>query len=251
MQIARQLGDSWLVIGDLIWLGQVSTAQGEYEPAAIYYQECLAMVREKGDRRMAAILLACLGHVHYLKKEYFEAQQVFEESLEICRTVKDEHEMGMAFGNLGNVARAQGQYPMALEHFLRSVELLERTGERWGLCLNTKRLGYLYSEMGEIDSAWASYQRAMQLALQHDLPAETLDILLGIAGVLARQGEFKRAVELASLTLAHTATAMDARENAMQLLGEIECSLPESEFEAARQRGRSLQLIQVVKDYLP
>jgi tetratricopeptide (TPR) repeat protein len=251
LQIARQLGDSWLVIGVLIWLGQVGTALGQYEPAIAFYQECLALVREKGDRRMTAILLACLGHVHYLKKENTEAQQAFEESLEICQATDDQHEMGMAYGNLGNVARAQGDYARAREHFLQSIELLERTGERWGLCLNTKRLGHCYSEMGEIELAWETYRRAMQLALQHDLPAEMLEILLGLAGLLARQGEPGRAIELASLVLAQSATSMDTRESAMQLLGEIECSLPEGEFAAAWQRGRALQLQAVAESYLP
>ena len=251
LQIARQLGDSWLVIGVLIWLGQVGTALGQYEPAIAYYQECLALVREKGDRRMIAILLACLGHVHYLKKENTEAQQVFEESLEICQATDDQHEMGMAYGNLGNVARAQGDYAQAREHFLQSIELLERTGERWGLCLNTKRLGHCYSEMGEIDLAWETYQRAMQLALQHDLPPEMLEILLGVAGLLVRQGELGRATELASLVLAQSATSMDTRESAMQLLGEIECSLPEDEFAAAWQRGRALLLHAIAESYQP
>jgi hypothetical protein len=44
---------------------------------------------------------------------------------------------------------------------------------------------------------------------------------------------------------------MDARESAMQLLGEIECSLPEEAFAAAWQRGRALQLQAVAESYLP
>jgi len=44
---------------------------------------------------------------------------------------------------------------------------------------------------------------------------------------------------------------MDTRESAMQLLGEIECSLPEDEFAAAWQRGRSLLLHAIAESYLP
>jgi predicted ATPase/DNA-binding SARP family transcriptional activator len=251
LQFARQLGDSWLVIGVLIWLGQVATAQGQYEPAAIYYQEGLAMVREKGDRKTIAIMLACLGRVHYLMKEFVEAQQVFQESLEVCRNLEDKPEMGMAYGNLGDVARALGEYEQAREDYLHSLALLDQEGDYWRLCINIKRLGYLYSETGEYNEAWANFRRAMQLALQQDLRAEMLDILLGIAGILLHQGELPRSTELASLVLAHDATAMDVRESAMHLLGEIEDNLPEDKFTAAWQGGRSLQLQKVAEGFLP
>jgi tetratricopeptide (TPR) repeat protein len=238
------------VIWILFKLGQVTTALGDYEQAKACYQDCLPMLLEKGDRRMTAITLSSLGHVHHLLAEYEKAQAAFEESLAICQATQNEHEMGFVYGNLGNVRRALGDHEAARRYYRQSVELLERRGENWGLCLNLKRQGILYTEMDEFDAAWGSFRRAMQLAMLQDLPPEMLDILLGIAGILTRQDEPERAAELASLALAHTATAMDARENAMYLLGQIEGRLPEEIFEAARQRGRSMDLRLVAEGVL-
>ncbi len=251
LEIARQLDDSWQVIGILFKLGQVTTAMGDYEQAKACYQECLPKLREKGDRRMTASTLSSLGHVHYLLAEYDEAQGAFEGSLAVCQATENEHEMGFVYGNLGNVSRALGDYEAARRYYQQSVDVLERRGENWGLCLNLKRQGILYTEMGEIEAAWASFRRAMQLAILQELPPEMLEILLGVAGLASRQGDKERAVELASLALAHTATAMDARENAMQLLGQVEDELSQEAFDAARERGRAMDLRSTAESYLP
>lgn len=249
-EVSQQLGDQWREIDCYLKLGRITTSLGQYVEAKEYYQTSLERSREMGNSGYVAVNLACVGNAHYLLGEFEEAKLVFQESLEICQAIGDEHEMGMAYGNLGNVTRAFGDMDLASEYYLESVRLLEKTHEPWGLCVNLNRLASLCVERGDLSAAWQYYQQALELASQMDLLAEALEAVIGAAEVLVHHRQPVRAIELLAFGLLHSATAMQAKETGIKLLGELEDQVSPEAFKAACQRGRAFKLHEVVTSVL-
>lgn len=74
--------------------------------------------------------------------------------------------------------------------------------------------------------------------------------MVGLASLLAREGELLRAVELIALALHHPATYHGDRVRAQELLAELESELSSEVLAAAIARGQARELDAVAEEIL-
>jgi tetratricopeptide (TPR) repeat protein len=96
--------------------GRIATRQGEYDRAASYLEQALALGRvHAGPADLAATLIA-LGGLSTYQGDYPRARERYEESLAIRREagiLQDPRSMGILLHNLGTLAATEGDYARA------------------------------------------------------------------------------------------------------------------------------------------
>ena len=80
--------------------------------------------------------------------------------------------------------------------------------------------------------------------------ASRLYVLLGPSKLLAREGNVKRAVELATLALHHPASVEETKIRAQEHLAELQRQLEPAVFATAQERGQARDLEATVRELL-
>ncbi len=193
-------------------LGAILLAAGEQQRAAPLLHEAVALAREVGDTRIAALAINNLGDLALTGGDYAAAEPLFEESLALLRERGDTANVARSLFNLGAVALMLDRLPVARDRFREALALGQAAGDKE-------------------DLAWC---------------------LLGIAGLGAVGGDGDRAAMLLGAAVAvldamgaalkpferrlHDTTAVRAR----QLCGN-------GAFDDARRRGADLELDEAIQ----
>jgi hypothetical protein len=90
----------------------------------------------------------------------------------------------------------------------------------------------------------------LELAVAAQVPSRHLLTLVGVARVLARQGDKDRALELLALVMNHRLSWQLAKDQAAPLIAELEADLSPDVVVAARERGRARDLEATVVELL-
>jgi len=111
-------------------LGEVMRCQGDYEQAAKFYDENLALFRHLDNNWRIAFLLHNLGHVARAQGNHEGMAALFEESFVLFRELG--HKAGIAdcLAGLAAVAGVQGQQELAVQLFAASQALFTALGVR-------------------------------------------------------------------------------------------------------------------------
>lgn len=219
-QIGKEIGDRW---GETISLNFLATALAS--------QKKLVEAREKADRALQifgqeiceyfGLTWAALvrGLVAITAGAYKEAKPFYERSLKAAQALNYRRTTQQSYDNLGDVAFHLGEVEQAEEYFRRSLGVSEETGQK----------------------------------------REMVITLYDIAKVWAVQGKKAQALELVTMVLHHPLSALHLflrtedtplREAAERLRAEMEANLEPETYQAAWNRGQTLQLEEVVADLL-
>jgi predicted ATPase/DNA-binding SARP family transcriptional activator len=224
LDIRHVLGDRWGSAACLFMLGRVTHWRGAHTEAYRLLSEALAYVRAIGDPYAVASVLSSLSAAAYAQQMYAEAQHYARESLTVSRPLDYHWAMAEALDTLGMVARAQGAHAEAQQHLRDSIAHFQEIGERWSL-------GRVLNHLGEVCFAQQAHSEARQyfcaaLQMARDVQAIpiALDALVGLARLLAHDGERELPCEVASQILNHPASTAEARRQARQLEIELSCS---------------------------
>jgi DNA-binding CsgD family transcriptional regulator len=111
-------------------LGEVMRCQGDYEQAARFYDESLALFQHLDNKWRIAYLLHNLGHVARAQGNYEAMAAHFEQSFVLFRELG--HKAGIAdcLAGLAAVAGVQGQQELAVQLFAASQALFTALGVR-------------------------------------------------------------------------------------------------------------------------
>jgi class 3 adenylate cyclase len=91
---------------------------------------------------------------------------------------------------------------------------------------------------------------ALHMAREFDVVPLALYAMVGVARLLAYQGESEYAAELLGLVTSHPVSSTFAKDKAWQLLSELEATLPPDTLEASQARGATRDLPEVIADIL-
>jgi DNA-binding CsgD family transcriptional regulator len=95
-------------------LGHVALARGAYAQARAYYARALAIERELGQHRDAAILLSRLGQTAFEEGDLADARQQFRDSLSLAQSIGDRQRIAAAIEGFAALADAERQPGRAL-----------------------------------------------------------------------------------------------------------------------------------------
>jgi predicted ATPase/transcriptional regulator with XRE-family HTH domain len=239
LAIFQALGYQWGIAQCLQYLGDVARARAAYAEAQQRYQESLAVRTDLGDRWGMAIALGHLGSLARTIGAYEDAQQRYHESLAIFTALSHRLGMAMALGNLGRVAFAQGKVAEAHQLHQESLALSRAIGNKRAIAISLNQLGLVRHALGDDRASRHAFDEALTTALEIEMIPLALEVLVGLAALLAQEETPEQAIELLALTLRHPAAGRRTRERADRLLSELTAGLPPEVVAAAQARGQA------------
>ena len=84
MAMCEQIGWTWRVIGQLLFLGEVSLTQGARDDACTYYQEAFVRAQEMGDDRLRALAYCGLGDAALADHDLDAARVAYRQAFEMA-----------------------------------------------------------------------------------------------------------------------------------------------------------------------
>ena len=144
-----------------IFLGALTTSQGDYAAAEQFAKQSLWLYEELGDDSGIAASLNALAITARDGGEYASAQSYFERSLVFWRMLVDRVAIARCLHNLANVAKVRGDYPRARFALDEATDLFEKAGDYSGAAWSINQQGDVLRETGDLPAARALYQRAL------------------------------------------------------------------------------------------
>ncbi len=164
LELRRALGDKTQIAHAMSNLANPLTALGDYERAALLFQECLALHRETGNRRGMVFPLLNLGGLQYEMGKPREALAYYEESLALsCDLGESDWARALTWNNAGEAYIVLDEPSRAVEVVEPSYQLFVREHDTFGVATCAFTLGRAYWRLGNSDAARASLDEAERL----------------------------------------------------------------------------------------
>jgi tetratricopeptide (TPR) repeat protein len=215
-------------------------------------REMLQIATEHNDAWLEAFSLFPLGVGHVGLHDYAAAQDFAERSLQISEEIGDAVISLHNLLVLGAVAANQQDYDQAAAHYQRSKAMSEKLGYRWAIENASKYLGIVALAINEIDRAEDYLRQSLRIAEEIGLGRDLVNLIYEFARVRVVQDGRERAIELLTLVIKQPASRQSRfgegliQDNAQDLLDELERDMLPETFAAAVERGKVLQLDEVV-----
>src|SRR6185437_1484326 len=145
-----------------IFLGALSTAQGDFAAAESFLQQSLTLYEAQADRRGIAASLNALGVSARDRGDSESARQYLERSLVCWRAASDLLSTARCLHNLANVVKVEGNYARAQSLLDEAIVFFEAQGDRSGAAWSINQAGDIARERGDFISARDFYERALK-----------------------------------------------------------------------------------------
>lgn len=154
--------------------GILSADFGLYEQARKYFEECLTISREIGEKKGIAIALNQLGGTDSLFGKYKLAQVYYEECLNLFRELGDKDGLAACLHNFGNITGGLGNYEQAKKYMEESLAIRKDLGDKRGTasCLmSLGQIAYKHSE-SNYEQTKKFYEESISLSREIGLKRE-------------------------------------------------------------------------------
>jgi diguanylate cyclase (GGDEF)-like protein len=233
--------------------GRLARRFGQFETYKDLARESLEIARRCGTPAEMPVFLNCMADAHYALGEYAESQHLYAESLASCRENPSETtimEVARATNNLGLVADAMGNKDEAKRFFEEGLARFRDLGNPWGTVVALTNLGEFACARGESFEAQQYFKEALKGAMELKAVFVVLDLLTGVATLLAHEEKKGQAVLLLGYVLEHPSLEREYKAKAELLFAELAAELPSEAIAAARSRARTARLEDVVAEVL-
>jgi predicted ATPase/DNA-binding SARP family transcriptional activator len=251
LAIGKETGDWFVIQSSITGLSHLARVVGAYEEAEKWCHEGIALCRKVNNRRGEAFLLNNLAWVANARGDPAEARRWLEKASVFHKETPDKTLMAESLSQLGTAAYLEGAYVEAKQRYLESIEISKGTGERWRRPALIG-LGYATCALGEYEASGRHFRTALKMAMEIGALAVVLDSLVGLATLLAasdpREAAAEQAVELLAFVLAHPSSTQETKDQATALSTELEGRLSPTAMAAAKARGRTHNLQDVVPE---
>lgn len=244
LRIAQVLDNPLLTASALTRLGEIACHTGGYGRARSYVQEALRLFENSYPVRLMTCLWL-LGILDMQQCQYAEAEQCYRASLAIAEMIGRKVVVAWNLGGLALVAGARGDHVEAKRFAGECLAMWEKIGGQEGIAGTLVTMGYLAVERGDTDEAVRYYTEAQRKGREVGLVSITLEVVMGLANLIARRGKRERAVELLALALPKswdTSGGLERKPLYAKLRDDLEVELEPAIFQAAWARGEKLDL---------
>lgn len=192
-----QLNDHWGTAASLNALGVSALDSGDYEAAQSHLERSLECWRTLPDQLETARCLHNLATVAKARGDYPHAQNALREATEIFKEVRDRIGAAWSINQQGDIAREQGDLDAARDYYQLALEAFLEAGDRWGSARSLADLGHVCCEQKEYDAAHQAYREALQTFADLGHRRGIARALEGYACLAAARGQASRALKLA------------------------------------------------------
>ena len=167
------------------------------EPAAAMdaLSEARVFFLEAGDLGFGAAMCDYYeGQTDVFNRRFDQAERLLARASVAFSEFGQEHLFGRAEAATGMLFGDKGDYTLALEHLDRAIASLVGADDVNPLTGALSNRGSVLTKLGRFDEARATYARALNLALRHNLDSLLRFVRSGLAELDFRRGSFPRAL---------------------------------------------------------
>jgi len=143
---------------------------------------------------------------------------------------------------LGETYLELADYDGAKKAYEASLAACNEINYQWGMATALNSLGNVSFEVGDTAMARQYFRAALQKSMDIRAPKISLDVLIGMARLLAKEGNHEAAVEYLALVQSHPSLEGRSGDAAERLLNQLRLELSYEAIEAAVERGRERNL---------
>lgn len=184
----------------LLAAARLAYMSGEIEQSHSFIQQGVILARQQGDRLNLAWLLVEIAPIVVEESEapgvYEEAIHQYEEALSIFREFDHKPGIAMALNSLGNLVSYIGDYARAGEFFEASLVTCYATGEIYRQLRMLGNLSYVAYRQGEFKRARELAITSVRKGYESGMRPLSLVGLAALAGPLGKLGEPENAARL-------------------------------------------------------
>jgi tetratricopeptide (TPR) repeat protein len=242
LRISEMIGFRDGIAWSLYELADAQRDAGLYQEAQENLERGLAIYRQLGSLD-AALCLYRLGYLLILQGQTTQAGPFLAESLDAYRQVGSKDGLAITHCFQGELALAIGDEKSAVTNFKRSLALfrtLSEEGNPWGSMRALDGLSRTYLAMGRLDATCTTLSDLLDRARRLNSLPSLMNSLIGLAGVLARQGQDLQAVDLLAVPLVQIATRHESRRRAQRLLEQLQARVPAETLHNQLRAGEKL-----------
>ena len=178
-------------------LGVNARDRGDYEGARNHFEKSLVHWRALSDSVSTARSLHNFANVLKVQGDYARAQLLLEEAIINFAELGDRSGAAWSINQKGDIAREQGDLVAAREFYERALKAFREAGDRWGSARSLADLGAIYCEQGNFELGETVYRGALELFSELGHRRGVARVLEGTACLAAGRGQAKRALILA------------------------------------------------------
>ncbi|XP_068686240.1 tetratricopeptide repeat protein 28-like [Montipora foliosa] len=176
-------------------LGNAYVSLGNFKQAIEYYEKCLSIAKEVGDRASEGITYGGLGNGYLSLGNFKLAILYYEKNLTIAKEVGDRAGEGSAYGNLGNAYRNLGNFIQAVEYYEKDLSIAKEVGARAREGSTYGNLGNAYLSLGNVKQAIEYYEKGLSIAKEVGARAREGSAYGNLGNAYLSLGNFKQAIE--------------------------------------------------------
>jgi len=216
----------------------------------------LEIATELDDKWLLALSLFEASMVALRIEDYTEAERLAESSLNLNQEIGNRIRATLSLLALGHAVLARGDYEGASDCYLRILKISQEAGFLWGIEKSSKYLGKVALSIDNLAEAENYLLQSLRITDEIGLVRDILNLLYEYACLLVAQGNSEQAAELLTLILSHPVSHQirlgegRIRDSAKDLLIKLEGELPPEAYTASLERGRELDMDEVIVELL-
>jgi CHAT domain-containing protein/tetratricopeptide (TPR) repeat protein len=201
LKIARERGDNIALRSVLPNLGNASSGYGNFEQAALCFEEALEFGIKIGDKDYQRRILLNLGNVYGSLNRPAKAIEVTKRSIALAEELGKPEEVLSGLINLSNHHRTLGDTFANIDVLTQARDLLDRISKTSPAVLRTSQAAAVYLNLGASyknlgDAALAMEYYGKSLEINRELGRTGSAVYINMANAHLSQGEPGRAMEL-------------------------------------------------------
>jgi len=209
-----------------------------------------------GDRWLIAYSLFGKGLGKIVQEDFHSAEQIAKTHLAIYEEIGDILTSTLPLIVLGHAAYGIGNYSEARRHYLRCLKISRTVNFYYSIQTASKYLSKVCLEIGKLDEAEENLVQSLEISKNIGFVRDIVNLLHEFARLKSAREEFEEAVELLAFVIQHPASQLfrmlegRIRDNARELLLDLQGQLPPEQFSAALERGQQMEMDTIIATLL-
>ncbi len=238
-----------LTAGMLLWLGWAYIEVGEIDKAKKCFDEAYQLAKYEGVGALLPYTLDKLGLWADSVDNFAQGIRYHQEALQSFKRLGAQSGQALALYRMSASYWGLGDFTMSLKLAQEGYECFKAIGHRWGMPNSLCRIGYAYIGLKNYIEAQSYILQGLKLGLEYHMQGPLILTVVGMGILKARQGEYKRAVELFTVATSYPYTPVPSKVIVKKEMVLLEEKLGKDDFAAAVESGKALDFLTVIDEF--
>lgn len=220
---------------------------GKLEEALIFFEQCLKVRQELGNKKDVLSSMFNLGNLNRMLLDYEQAETLYEEALNLALELNDKQNIAWINGNLGRLALTNNDFTKAQSFYNVSLKLLQELADIENIVAALNNLAYIALKQNQFEESNRYYKECLQINQKLGKVSVLGLSLIGLAEVKFAKNDFEQAATLLGISqplLEKTDFKLYSieMEAYQETIAKLESQLGEAKFNELRNQRKYLPL---------